>query len=133
MLAAMLRLVSLISISKRISISKSKFERGDKEAIMGRSLRLVLTAVALTAGTAADAGDRLTVQLMWVTQAQFAGYYVAKDGGFYKDVNLDVRVKAGAPEISTEKMLQQAVPTSLSTGWRWRSSPARAGSRPSST
>jgi NitT/TauT family transport system substrate-binding protein len=72
---------------------------------MGSALRLALTAVALTAGTAAFGADRLTLQLMWVTQAQFAGYYVAKDKGFYKDVNLDVTVKAGAPEISTEKTL----------------------------
>ena len=31
----------------------------------------------------AFAGDKVTIQLKWVTQAQFAGYYVAKDKGFY--------------------------------------------------
>ena len=39
-----------------------------------------LTAI-LAAGTA-QAADKVTLQLKWVTQAQFAGYYVAKDKGF---------------------------------------------------
>jgi NitT/TauT family transport system substrate-binding protein len=45
------------------------------------------------------------VQLKWVTQAQFAGYYVAKDKGFYKDVNLDVTIKPGGPDIAPEQVL----------------------------
>ena len=43
------------------------------------------------------AADPLTLQLKWVTQAQFAGYYVAKDKGFYKDEGLDVDDQAGRP------------------------------------
>ena len=31
------------------------------------------------------AADKLTLQLKWVAQAQFAGYYVAKDKGYYKE------------------------------------------------
>mgnify|MGYP001157915081 CR=1 FL=1 len=57
-----------------------------------------VTAVALTAG--AQAQDKLTLQLKWVTQAQFAGYYVAKDKGFYKDEKLDVTIKPGGPDIA---------------------------------
>ena len=59
---------------------------------------ITLTVAALGAGQAqAQAQDKLTLQLKWVTQAQFAGYYVAKDKGFYKDVGLDVTIKAGGP------------------------------------
>jgi NitT/TauT family transport system substrate-binding protein len=72
---------------------------------MRKLLWLALTAGAAFTGAGANAADRLAVQLMWVTQAQFAGYYVAKDKGFYKDVNLDVTIKPGAPEISTEATL----------------------------
>ncbi|HHI81616.1 MAG TPA: ABC transporter substrate-binding protein, partial [Rhizobiales bacterium] len=43
----------------------------------------------------ANAADKVTLQLKWVTQAQFAGYYVAKDKGFYKAEGLDVTIKAG--------------------------------------
>ena len=50
----------------------------------------LLLAVAMSAP--AQAQDKLTLQLKWVTQAQFAGYYVAKDKGFYKEAGLDVTV-----------------------------------------
>jgi NitT/TauT family transport system substrate-binding protein len=61
-------------------------------------------ALALAAG-AAQAADKFTVQLKWVTQAQFAGYYVAKDKGFYKEVDLDVTVKPGGPDIAPPQVM----------------------------
>jgi NitT/TauT family transport system substrate-binding protein len=54
---------------------------------------------------AAGAADPVTIQLKWVTQAQFAGYYVAKDKGFYKEANLDVTIKPGGPDIAPEQVL----------------------------
>ena len=54
------------------------------------------------AASAAQAADQLTLQLKWVTQAQFAGYYVAKDKGFYDEVGLDVTIKPGGPDINPE-------------------------------
>jgi NitT/TauT family transport system substrate-binding protein len=53
---------------------------------MKKTIISVLTgALSLAAADAALAADKLTLQLKWVTQAQFAGYYVAKDKGFYED------------------------------------------------
>src|SRR5215471_4005806 len=46
--------------------------------------------------------DKLTLQLKWVTQAQFAGYYAAKALGYYKDFGLDVNIKVGGPSITPE-------------------------------
>ena len=70
--------------------------------------KLMLGAAAagamMWAGTA-SAADAVTIQLKWVTQAQFAGYYVAKDKGFYKDANLDVTIKPGGPDIAPEQVL----------------------------
>ena len=40
-----------------------------------------------------------------MTQAQFAGYYVAKDKGFYKDAGLDVTIKPGGPDIAPEQVI----------------------------
>ncbi|WP_373001898.1 ABC transporter substrate-binding protein [Sulfurimonas sp.] len=37
--------------------------------------------------------DRVSLQLMWLDQFQFAGYYMAKEKGFYEDVGLDVEIK----------------------------------------
>lgn len=65
---------------------------------------IVVAMFALAAG-AACAQDKLTLQLKWVTQAQFAGYYVAKDKGFYKDAGLDVTVKAGGPDINPSQVI----------------------------
>ncbi|MBI3527008.1 MAG: ABC transporter substrate-binding protein [Betaproteobacteria bacterium] len=53
----------------------------------------------------AFAQDKLTLQLKWVTQSQFAGYYVAKDKGFYKEAGLDVTVKAGGPDINPSQVI----------------------------
>ncbi len=55
--------------------------------------------------SAAQAADEVKLQLQWVTQAQFAGYYVALDQGFYKDENLDVTILPGGPDIAPPQVL----------------------------
>ena len=57
------------------------------------------------AGFSAQAADKVTLQLKWVTQAQFAGYFVAKDKGFYKEEGLDVDIKPGGPNIAPEQVI----------------------------
>ena len=37
--------------------------------------------------------DKVSIQLNWKHQFEFAGYYMAKEKGFYKDVGLDVDIK----------------------------------------
>ena len=60
---------------------------------------IVLSILGLFAWSAL-AADKLTLQLKWVTQAQFAGYYVAKDKGYYSAEGLDVTIKPGGPDIA---------------------------------
>jgi NitT/TauT family transport system substrate-binding protein len=48
---------------------------------------------------------KVTLQLKWVTQAQFAGFYAAKDKGYYKQAGLDVRIKVGGPDITPEQVV----------------------------
>ena len=55
----------------------------------------LLAGVMSLAAFQAIAADKLTLQLKWVTQAQFAGYYVAKDKGFYEEEGLEVDIKPG--------------------------------------
>jgi NitT/TauT family transport system substrate-binding protein len=65
-----------------------------------------LLALALAAaGFAAQAADKVTVQLKWVPQAQFAGYYMAAAKGFYKDAGLDVTIKPGGPDIAPTQVI----------------------------
>ncbi|HSK42008.1 MAG TPA: ABC transporter substrate-binding protein [Arenibaculum sp.] len=69
--------------------------------------KLALFAAAALAGgvSAANAQDALSLQLKWVTQAQFAGYYVAEAKGFYDEVGLDVTIKPGGPDINPSQVI----------------------------
>jgi NitT/TauT family transport system substrate-binding protein len=71
-----------------------------------KKLITVLMAGAFSlAAFEATAADALTLQLKWVTQAQFAGYYVAKEKGFYSDEDLDVTINPGGPDIAPEQII----------------------------
>ena len=65
---------------------------------------LTASALALMAG-GAMAADDVTLQLKWVTQAQFAGYYVALENGYYSDADLNVTIKPGGPDIAPTQVL----------------------------
>jgi len=64
-------------------------------------------------GTGNDAGTTdsgsgltpVTLQLQWVAQAQFAGYYAALDQGYYTDEGLDVTIAEGGPDIVPQDVL----------------------------
>jgi NitT/TauT family transport system substrate-binding protein len=68
-----------------------------------------IAAVAVVLGAfvagSADAADKLTLQLKYVAQAQFAGYYVARAKGFYKEADLDVTINPGGPDIATPQVI----------------------------
>jgi len=49
--------------------------------------------------------EPVTLQLKWVTQAQFAGYYVALDKGFYEEEDLDVTIKPGGPDVAPAQVI----------------------------
>src|SRR6478736_5290899 len=53
----------------------------------------------------ARAADPVTIQLKWGTQAQFAGYYVAKAKNYYKDAGLDVTIKPGGPDLAPPQVI----------------------------
>ena len=71
-------------------------------------MRKIVLGMAALAGlgiASAHAADKVTLQLKWVTQAQFAGYYVAKDKGFYKDAGIDITIKPGGPDVAPPQVL----------------------------
>jgi NitT/TauT family transport system substrate-binding protein len=88
-----------------------------------RWLRLVALVVAALFALAACGGDDdgeeagggggeesaelepVTVQLKWVTQAQFAGYYAALEEGYYEEEGLDVTIRPGGPDIVPEQVV----------------------------
>ena len=62
-------------------------------------------ALAMLCSVGTQAADKVTVQLKWVPQAQFAGYYVAQAKGYYKDAGLDVTIKPGGPDVSPVQVI----------------------------
>ena len=70
-----------------------------------RKTTLLLSMILAGMAGAASAADKVTVQLKWLPQAQFAGYYVAAAKGFYKEADLDVTIKPGGPDIAPAQVL----------------------------
>ena len=78
-----------------------------KRLILSGSIAAALLAVTFGAGSSsqAQALTKVRLQLKWVTQAQFAGYYAAAAQGYYKDQGLDVEIKVGGPDINPEQVV----------------------------
>ncbi len=77
-----------------------------------RTIGLAIAAAVVAALVFASLGsakpaanDKVTLQLKWVPQAQFAGYYAAAAKGYYKAAGLDVTLKPGGPDITPEQVV----------------------------
>ena len=97
---------------------------------MKRSTRFVLSVSAMAAATAlvlsgcssTSTGEKtpagltkVTLQLQWVPQAQFAGYYAALDQGFYKKEGLDVTIKpAGTDTVPITSVVKHQADYAIS-------------------
>ncbi|MEE4187630.1 MAG: ABC transporter substrate-binding protein [Roseobacter sp.] len=69
-------------------------------------LTATVTAMAFSLASGASyAADDVTLQLKWVTQSQFAGYYVALENGYYEEEDLNVTIKPGGPDIAPTQVL----------------------------
>src|SRR5258707_6879391 len=74
--------------------------------ILGIAAAGISTAATLAATAGASTKlTKVTLQLKWVTQAQFAGYYAAASQGYYKQAGLDVSIKVGGPNITPETVV----------------------------
>jgi NitT/TauT family transport system substrate-binding protein len=71
-----------------------------------KNMMMAACVAGLAAAPAfADEANEVTLQLQWVTQSQFAGYYVAQDKGFYEEEGLDVTILPGGPDIAPPQVL----------------------------
>jgi NitT/TauT family transport system substrate-binding protein len=75
-----------------------------KKYLLGAVAAVAMMSASLSAH-AESHGSNVTIQLKWVTQAQFAGYLVAQAKGFYKDAGLTVTIKPGGPDINPQQVL----------------------------
>jgi NitT/TauT family transport system substrate-binding protein len=81
-----------------------------KRVTVALLLAAAVVAAVAVGSTSASASPRaamtkVTLQLKWVPQAQFAGYYAALDLGYYKAAGLDVTLKNGGPNIIPEQVV----------------------------
>ncbi|TXI04529.1 MAG: ABC transporter substrate-binding protein [Pseudorhodobacter sp.] len=67
--------------------------------------KLLTSALFAAMATGAQAADDVTLQLKWVTQAQFAGYYVAQAKGFYEAEGLNVTILPGGPDVAPTQVI----------------------------
>jgi NitT/TauT family transport system substrate-binding protein len=76
---------------------------------VGVATLAIAAGISAAVGTAAAPAKhgakatKVTLQLKWVTQAQFAGYYAAAAKGYYKQAGLDVKIRVGGPDINPEQ------------------------------
>lgn len=78
---------------------------------LGRTAALALAALLLAGGFPAGAQDVTLPQVsfipQWLPQAQFAGYYVAYEKGFYRQHHLEVKILRGGPNWPASEMVAQ--------------------------
>ncbi|HEY7750407.1 MAG TPA: ABC transporter substrate-binding protein [Aestuariivirgaceae bacterium] len=53
----------------------------------------------------ANAANPLVMQAAWINDAEFTGYFVAIDNGYYKDENLDLTYLSGGPDVIPESSI----------------------------
>lgn len=83
------------------------------------TLWLVVVAALVVAGVALWVGktsqkypgslQKVSLQLKWLHQAQFAGFYVAAQKGFYKEEGLDVSISPVGEDLSSMKVIERVV------------------------
>jgi NitT/TauT family transport system substrate-binding protein len=72
---------------------------------MKKTLLAAAAAGAMLMASTGAFAESVKLQLKWVAQAQFAGYYVAAAKGYYKDAGLDVTIMPGGPDINPQQVL----------------------------
>jgi NitT/TauT family transport system substrate-binding protein len=68
-------------------------------------IKLLVCAGLWLPGTIVQAAESVTVRLKWLNQAQFAGYYVANDKGYYEQAGLDVSIQPGGSDFPAIQMV----------------------------
>ncbi|WP_103256009.1 ABC transporter substrate-binding protein [Tabrizicola aquatica] len=68
-------------------------------------MKKLMTAAFVAAMATSASAEDVKLQLKWVTQAQFAGYYVAQAKGFYEEEGLNVTILPGGPDIAPTQVI----------------------------
>lgn len=107
------RLASLVAVGAvaltacSSSDSSSSESSAPAESPAAASSAAAATEAASAAPTECAELTPVSLQLQWFVQAQFGGYYAAKDKGFYEANCLDVTILEGGVDIVPQTVLAQ--------------------------
>jgi NitT/TauT family transport system substrate-binding protein len=84
-----------------------KWTRATRKVAALVALLLIAAACGDDKDSTSSTGDltKVKLQLQWVTQAQFAGYFAAVDQGYYKAEGLDVQILEAGVDLVPQKVL----------------------------
>jgi len=114
-------LFSFIFITLCSEKEENKLKEVEKEEVKeGNEIKEDILDIDLTKDLAEKESEstkiKLIVYLTWIPQAQFAGFYVAKDKGFYDDEGLDVTLNpGGVGSSSIDRLLENKA--DIGVGW----------------
>jgi NitT/TauT family transport system substrate-binding protein len=96
----------------RCPLEEERIDMGTRKRLLLLGVAAALAIGACSSGTpgasgggSAAAATKVRLQLKWVAQAQFAGYYAAIDQGYYRDEGLDVQILLGGPDIDPVRVV----------------------------
>ncbi|MGB5867671.1 MAG: ABC transporter substrate-binding protein [Arcobacteraceae bacterium] len=72
---------------------------------------IILNLLFISALFSNPTKDKVSLQLLWKHQFEFAGFYMAKEKGFYDDVDLDVNIKEFHHGINITKDVEKGIST----------------------
>jgi signal transduction histidine kinase len=70
---------------------------------LSRPILLLIALIPWMGVLPASALEKVTLQLKWTHQFQFAGYYAAVEKGYYREAGLDVEIREALPEQDTAR------------------------------
>ncbi|MDI3328820.1 MAG: ABC transporter substrate-binding protein [Alicyclobacillaceae bacterium] len=103
--------------SRAIAALKTAASKGLRKGLLPAAMALALAGLTACGGGSQEGASsggsgsenssatKIKLQLKWVPQAQFAGYFVAKEKGYYKEEGLDVEILPGGPDIVPEQQV----------------------------
>ena len=84
--------------------------------MMKKKMLMLLLALTMMVATLAGCGssepeelDKVTLQLKWLPQSQFMGYYVADAKGYYEEEGIDIEILSGGSDIIPEQQVYSGV------------------------
>jgi len=80
------------------------------------ALAMAMGFAAARAQPAAKAPEKITLALQWLTQCQFAGYYVALEKGYYREEGIDLTIQPGAADSNPVQLVTMGA---AQFGTRW--------------